>query len=98
MAFSVFVRVMTDHHNVIIILPKCSYVHSALLLLCLYAWIHNLIVELCCQVFCKRAFYGILYTVKHLRGKTFTVFADFYPYCEHFPMYVLHASGTYSLF
>ena len=62
MAFSVFVTVMTGHHNVIIILPKCSYVHSALLLLCLYAciWIHNLIVELCCQVSCKRAFYGVV--------------------------------------
>ena len=40
----------------------------------------------------------IPYTAKHSRGKTFAVFADFHPYHERFPVYVLHASGAYSLF
>ena len=35
------------------------------------------------------------YTAKHLRGKAFAAFANFYPYRERFPVCVLHASGAY---
>ena len=37
-------------------------------------------------------------TAKHSRGKAFAVFTDLLSYHEGLPVYVLHASGTYSLF